>query len=196
MKVKVEKCRQIRLYSAIKSLPLNELSQINWEDGFDVLLKLEKIDRAIYLRLMYKIWDKEANGVTVNSNDYDYRVRLTKTKCNIAGWRYWFLCPLIIEGKKCDRRASVLYLPPDSEYFGCRHCHDLIYQSQCLSGKDKKFGRIIPLPVIQEKEQSFKRREYNGVPTRKYSAFINKAMKNYFGFQERTNALKRQLRQG
>ena len=173
----------------IKSLPLEELTQINFKDGFDINLKLEKIERANYIRLMYKIWNDEVQGVSIRVNNYDYRVRLTKTKCNISGWRYWFRCPLIIEEKKCNRRISVLYLPPDERHFGCKHCHDLIYQSQCLSGKDKRFGVIIPFDVIKEKEESFRTKSYRGLPTRRYKAFAQKAGRNILRFQRRANDL-------
>ena len=197
MKVKVETCRKLKLYSTIKSLLVNQFGQAILKDGFDVCLSLDKEGRTNYIRLMYKIWNDEVEGVSVRVNDYDYRVKLARTKCHIAGWRYWFTCPLTNkEDKACGNRVSTLYLPPDDKYFGCRHCHDLIYQSQCLSGKDKKFGVIIPFDVINERERSFKQREYNGMPTRKYSAFIHKAVKNHFGFQGRTDALKKQLRQG
>ena len=58
-----------------------------------------------------------------------YPVELTTTPCNFGGVRYWFLCPLVVDGKACRRRVGKLYLPWGSRYFGCRTCHDLTYRS-------------------------------------------------------------------
>jgi hypothetical protein len=59
----------------------------------------------------------------------DYRVQLTSTSLPWGGRRWWFTCPLVISEKTCGRRVGKLYLPPGAEYFGCRQCYDLTYQS-------------------------------------------------------------------
>jgi hypothetical protein len=59
----------------------------------------------------------------------DYHVRLTTTRPHFGGRRWWFVCPLVIDGRPCNRRAGKLYLPPDGRYFGCRRCYDLTYTS-------------------------------------------------------------------
>src|SRR5829696_3474829 len=51
-------------------------------------------------------------------------VSLTWTACNFGGERPWFICP----GAGCGRRVAVLYGP--GRFFLCRHCYDLVYQSQ------------------------------------------------------------------
>ena len=51
-------------------------------------------------------------------------VALTWTACNFGGERPWFICP----GAGCGRRVAVLYGP--GRYFLCRHCYDLVYESQ------------------------------------------------------------------
>ncbi len=43
--------------------------------------------------------------------------------------RWWFACPLVVNGRACGRRVRMLYLPPNGRYFGCRGCHDLTYRS-------------------------------------------------------------------
>ncbi len=53
-----------------------------------------------------------------------YIVPLTWTSCNYGGRRPWFVCP----GKGCGRRVGKLYL--GGKYFLCRHCYDLVYESQ------------------------------------------------------------------
>jgi hypothetical protein len=58
-----------------------------------------------------------------------YRVDLTSTRPRFGGLRWWFVCPLAVDGRPCSRRVGKLYLPPRARHFGCRHCHDLTYTS-------------------------------------------------------------------
>jgi hypothetical protein len=55
-------------------------------------------------------------------------VHLSWTACNFGGERPWFVCPRA----ECGRRVAVLYGP--GRYFLCRHCYDLVYESQRESG--------------------------------------------------------------
>jgi hypothetical protein len=59
-----------------------------------------------------------------------YRVRLLQTPQHYGGVRWWFCCPLGVDGKPCTRRVRQLYLPPGERYFGCRHCYSLTYESR------------------------------------------------------------------
>ncbi|MDD5129733.1 MAG: hypothetical protein PHS66_01580 [Candidatus Omnitrophica bacterium] len=94
--------------------------------------------------------------------NFEYRVDLVATSCNYGGVRYWFKCPLSILG--CDRRVGVLYRV--GNYFGCRNCFDLAYESSRLSGIYKKFG-VINVPELIKQAASFKRWCYKGKPTKK-----------------------------
>ncbi len=49
----------------------------------------------------------------------DETIILQSTKPHFGGSRWWFTCPL------CKSRMGKLYLPPKSNYFACRRCHDL-----------------------------------------------------------------------
>jgi hypothetical protein len=78
--------------------------------------------------------DPESAGVRLfyctQEQSLDYRVRLATTRPKFGGYRWWFVCPLIVNGVECNRRVRKLYLPPPSaRYFGCRHCHGLTYTS-------------------------------------------------------------------
>ena len=53
---------------------------------------------------------------------------LTWTGCNFGGERPWFACP----GARCGRRVALLYGP--GRYSLCRHCYDLVYESQRENG--------------------------------------------------------------
>lgn len=59
----------------------------------------------------------------------DYHVVLTTTPLPWGRDRWWFVCPLTTNGHACGRRVGMLYRPPGRRYFGCRHCHQLTYQS-------------------------------------------------------------------
>ena len=79
-----------------------------------------------YLQFDYKITSQD-DGQELS---LDYRVDLTMTPCNFGGHRYWFLCPLEINGKRCERRVGKLYLPSGERPFGCRRCYNLTYLSR------------------------------------------------------------------
>jgi hypothetical protein len=50
-----------------------------------------------------------------------YTVSLITTRPHFGGLRWWFLCPLSVEGRPCCRRVGKLYLPPAGRHFACRH---------------------------------------------------------------------------
>ncbi|HEX2108928.1 MAG TPA: hypothetical protein VHF70_06600 [Rubrobacteraceae bacterium] len=58
-------------------------------------------------------------------------VPLSWTACTFGGERPWFVCP----GAGCDRRVAVLYGP--GKHFLCRHCYDLVYESQRENAMDR-----------------------------------------------------------
>jgi hypothetical protein len=76
-----------------------------------------------------------------------YQVALTTTRPHYGGLRWWFVCPLVLNGRACGRRVAKLYLPPSGRYFGCRHCHDLTYtscqQSRKLDGLYRRLARVL-----------------------------------------------------
>ena len=86
--------------------------------GFDV----STLDGYIDFHYTY------TNRKTGEKEDLTYRVSLVNTPCNFGdGVRWWFICPLDINGRDCDRRVGVLYL--GGKYFGCRYCYNLTYES-------------------------------------------------------------------
>lgn len=67
---------------------------------------------------------------TGDDREHDYRVPLTYTECNFGGERPWFVCP----GEGCGERVGKLYCRSGSDFYLCRHCHDLGYESSQKSG--------------------------------------------------------------
>ena len=74
-----------------------------------------------WLRLTYTVGSAK--------EQVNYRVDLTTTKPRYGGLRWWLVCPLLINGNPCRRRAGRVYLPPRGKYFGCRQCYGLTYTS-------------------------------------------------------------------
>jgi len=103
---------------------------------------------GLYLELQYTI-TKKSSGET---EEMVYRVNLERTSCNFGGFRYWFICPLVENGKPCQRRAGKLYLPPGGKYFGCRQCYNLTYSSQKDHDKTADFYRKNPAVLLHRLE--------------------------------------------
>ncbi len=119
-----------------------------------------------YLRIYYTQTDRSSG----EKKDFDYKVPLETTPCNFGGVRYWFKCFLYKRGVYCGRRVAVLY--KDGDWFGCRHCYELTYESRNVSGRYKRFGRIISLPEIEKLRAEAKRTHYRGKYTRKYLRYL------------------------
>ena len=114
------------------------------------------------LTLDYKIPDRLSGEEQV----FNYPILLTSTKCNYGGLRYWMLCPLVRDGKKCYRRVSKLYLTPGGMYFGCRECLRLTYESKFKNYRRPMFRYMNRLFKCIELEEKTKRMTYNGKLTR------------------------------
>ena len=88
--------------------------------GIQVEVRSEP-DREGWVRLYYT----NTSNATGETTNLDYKVMLEATRCNYGRYRWWFRCPLV----GCGRRVGKLYLPPGANYFGCRHCYNLTYES-------------------------------------------------------------------
>lgn len=62
------------------------------------------------IKLEYR-WD--------DSEDVRVFIRLETTDTQFGGQRWWFMCPLTVNGVACKRRVGKLHLPPDARYFSC-----------------------------------------------------------------------------
>ncbi|MCX5638086.1 MAG: hypothetical protein NTX52_10410 [Planctomycetota bacterium] len=95
------------------------------EETSSISVTVSTMDGDNYVRFQYTTTDRNTGEKT----EYDYKVQLTTTPCNIGGVRY-FICPLSKNGVYCGRRAAKLYKVPGAKYFGCRHCYNLSYESR------------------------------------------------------------------
>jgi hypothetical protein len=56
-------------------------------------------------------------------------ISLVRSRPRYGGWRWWFLCPVLLErGERRPVRA--IFLPPGQRYFGSRTAYGLNYRSQ------------------------------------------------------------------
>ncbi len=88
-----------------------------------------------WVRLFYRF--------TESGFEADYRIILETTRPRFGGLRWWFRCPLVIEGRPCGRRVGKLYLPSGGRYYGCRHCYRLTYTSCQESRKCESAFRML-----------------------------------------------------
>jgi hypothetical protein len=118
----------------------------NGEKTGAISIAVSTINDDEYIRFSYTQPDK----TTGDKLTFDYKARIVSTSCNYGGRRWWIICPLGINGHTCNRRVSALYLA--GKYFGCRHCHNLTYNSSQDSHKfDRVFLKIGLDPKIGKK---------------------------------------------
>lgn len=154
---------------------------IEWTHGFSgkkssIGIEASLLEGGMYVRFQYT--QTEMNGEQKN---FDYKVPLTATPCHYGGQRYWFICPWYANGKYCGRRAGILYL--GGNYFACRHCYNLTYNSRNLSGISKVAGQVISMPELERLEKEVKCKYYAGKMTRRYQRYLKKQEKSLFQLQ-------------
>ena len=132
-KVTVEQCHTLDitelLHSGLFNQPKSTANisykrpRIIGKDTFDVKVEADSSDPDyLFMKLSYSIAATDGPLETVEVIPLEYTVP------HYGGVRFWFTCPLIIDGIACMRRVSKLFLPPDQRYYGCRYCYDLTYR--------------------------------------------------------------------
>ena len=147
-----------------------ELRFQEWQDGLIVALRYEKENNKRHIVLSYGLrFENETK------EDFNYSVRLTRTRCHFAGVRYWFVCPLLKKDGEtpCRKRVAVLYKPPGKKYFGCRDCHNLTYKSRSLT-PFQRACRLFNSLEIKRQIEELPTKIYKGCRTRKYKALLKK----------------------
>lgn len=165
---------------------------ISWSHGESVKSSISIVGEVInesdpHIKLNYTYTNPQISKKT----DFDYKIQITTTPCNYGGKRYWFICPLVIQGKACGRRVGVIYL--GGKHFGCRHCYDLSYSSKNENVRSKYhplFGYLTLDTKMEKLEEQIKRRYYRGKPTKKQRK-LQKLQEQQVGyyFEGKTNNL-------
>ena len=171
----VEDCRSVSNSFLNKHGYLNESSArsggIAWKNCYgeetgSIGIVVSTFEGERYVRFYYTFTNRSAGEKT----NYDYKVALTTTPCNFGGVRYWFICPLSRNGVYCGRRVGNPYCAPGGDYYGCRHCYDLSYESR----NEPRFARPAGIGYSVKAERLYeelykqtKRWTYRGRPTKK-----------------------------
>jgi len=100
-----------------------------------------------YIQFQYTQTSRHTNEKT----ELDYKAWLGWTPCYFGGRRWWFICPLVVNGRICNRRVGRLCLA-SGKYFGCRHCYNLTYESSKESHKFDSLFRKLGITAKQAKE--------------------------------------------
>lgn len=147
---------------------------IEWRHSDDtksvITIQSNKPDEHLpFIQLTYTQTDED----TLEESYLDYKIPLVTTPCYFGGVRYWFKCPLYVNGKYCGKRAGIIY--KGGKYFACRHCQGLTYSIKNLRKKYLHgYYRVIETEwKIEELESKLKRHRYKGKPTRKYRRILN-----------------------
>ena len=157
-KATVEECYEIdiRTLKKRKLLKGKHTTSMTWTHSHSDKTATIGLDVDVtedpHVRLYYSLTARDG---TVDK--YDYEVSLVTTDCYFGGVRYWFGCP------QCGRRVGVIYLAA-TDYFRCRHCNNLGYQSQ-INCTLTAFG--IASREAENLRSQIKRWTWRGKPTKK-----------------------------
>jgi hypothetical protein len=127
---------------------------MNWsrvdEKTGSISFEISTLPDDEYIRFQYTWTDWQ----TKEKTNFDYKTRLVFTPCHFGGRRWWFICPLVKDGRACNRRVGVLYLA-GGKYFGCRHCYNLTYksskESHCFDRLFRDMGKSMGIPGFMVK---------------------------------------------
>jgi hypothetical protein len=122
------------------------------------------------IKFIYKV---RKHGGEEEWRDIDFSFRMESTPCRFGGKRWVFICGLYKNGQYCGKRVRILYQVGD--YFGCRHCADLTYDS-CNESKRFRHG-MWKIFTNESKAEDYykkyvKREYYRGKPTKKYKRYL------------------------
>lgn len=135
---------------------------INGNPTGNINFRISTSEDRPYIRLIYR----SRNGCETEWTDMDYKIKLVRTPCFFGGFRWWFQCC------HCSRRVGIIYV--SGNYFTCRHCANLSYDS-CNENNRLRgwpFKLISNQFKADELYHNIKREYYNGKTTRKYRRYL------------------------
>jgi hypothetical protein len=145
-KLTCEECVRFTISSLTRAglfrAPPGTLCNSMWKDS----------DGKELLRIYFSWHFSGADGAGLSITDGKYGVaRIPPQAVEIVytrlsfGSRRWFQCPGLPTRTRCDRRAGILYLPPNASRFACRMCHNLVHRS--AQEHDKRVDALLRLSV-------------------------------------------------
>lgn len=164
-KIEADNCKKIPIWWLLRDAKsLQGSSNVSWgENGSHgrITVEYDLAGPDKFARFIYT----QTDTLTREKKDFDYKVLITETSCNFGNTRHWFICPLTKDSKQCSRRVGVLYKAGD--WFACRHCYNLTYQSRKINKQEPIYDAVKLELEIEQLQQKIKRHTYNGKPTRK-----------------------------
>ena len=85
--------------------------------------------------------------------DVEEPIPIRWTPCRYGGQRPYFVCPGVVNGRACCRRAVKLYCA--GRYYLCRHCYRLTHASRKEDGCDRALRRANKIRVRLGGEPGF-----------------------------------------
>jgi hypothetical protein len=149
---------------------------INENPTGNIDLEINTIDENPYIRLNYKV----KKSYETEWRPINYKTNLISVPCYFGGERWFYECGLSKDGKYCGRRSRILYQIDD--YFGCRKCANLSYESCNKSTQNKKsLYRLLNYEFASEEyyTKNVKRMYYKGRPTKKYKRYLKLQKKGF-----------------
>jgi hypothetical protein len=140
----VEECRTCDISLFTKSLVLQAGGFLWWTNrAGETTCSMRYVSKRLgndsgVVRFSYEI------GADDRRREIEEPVEVVATLPHFGGIRWWFICPLSVDGCKCHRRVRKLYLPRGGTYFGCRSCYKLTYES--IRSHDERVGRLVRNP--------------------------------------------------
>lgn len=147
--------------------------EIIWNRAFgseaSIGFTIDVIGDFPYIRLQYTVISGGEDG-----NYMNYKVPLVRIPCNLGGYRWAFKCLMYENGKYCNKIVYTLYRV-DSDYFCCRHCANMVYESQRDSGKRYSFlWKIFDAQMKSSKlYDTIHKMHYRSKPTKKVIKYLN-----------------------
>lgn len=173
----VEECRDIDVFWLRKHGYFSGLKSggVTWTRGLNrtqtsVGFTVNVIADDPYIQFKYVITDNAGK-----QEKYDYKIPLVTTPCTYGGERYWFICAITKNGRVCRRRVAKLFLA-GYNYFGCRHCFNLSYDSRnkLRNGYYGYLTRMFDIEAKQRKLlEEIKIKYRKGKPTKKYQQYLD-----------------------
>lgn len=149
------------------------------EEVWSIGLQVYTSESSNYCRVIFT--QTTDAGEKVNHN---YKIQLSRTKCNYWWYRYWFICPC------SGRRCSILYLQPNG-IFCDRVALDLVYDSQYVNKNYRWLDKIMWSWKADELYASIKYKYRNGKPTRKYRRYLKMTEYSEYDYRKAMDFLTR-----
>lgn len=142
----------------------------NGSPSGDIRVRVDTSNDAPYIEFDYKV--KKHHEGEDKWREIKYQFQMESIPCRFGGKKWFFICGLYKSGVFCGSRVRNLYMAGD--YFGCRKCANLSYQS---CNESKRYRGMFKILTQDWKAEDYyiknvKRRLYRGKPTRKYRRYL------------------------